>query len=180
MIVEWESDDMKVFIPARTRPEYDLRCQECGSPHWLDTSLPIEMWNKIARSEDIFCLLCIDDKMKALDLTCEVEFYFVGKAVASKLYGKGSIRSRWETWRRFFLRLKDGFMRRENAEKENLRAQVKELKELRVRVKELENIIEKLGGSSSRMTPQQIKEKENANTPPKAPFGLERERGPFR
>ena len=96
------------WILSRTRPEYDLRCDECGSPHWFDTSLPIDLWNRIAKPEDILCLLCIDDRMRAQGFTCEIEFYFVGKAVKSKLYGRGSIRSRWETLRRIFLRLKDG------------------------------------------------------------------------
>ena len=97
------------MVLARTRPEYDLRCHDCGSPHWLDTSLPVEFWNRIAKPEDILCLLCIDDRMKAMRLNCEVEFYFVGNAIKSKLYRKGSVRSKRERWRRILLRLKDGW-----------------------------------------------------------------------
>lgn len=74
---------------SRTRPDYDLRCQDCGAPHWLDTSLPSVIWNQIAKPGDILCLLCIDNRLQAKGLTCnEAEFYFVGAALSSKLYAE--------------------------------------------------------------------------------------------
>lgn len=73
----------------RTRPDYDLRCQECGAPHWLDTSLPSEIWNRIAKPEDILCLLCIDERLERAGIkTDQAEFYFVGRALQSKVYAE--------------------------------------------------------------------------------------------
>lgn len=78
---------------TRTRPDYDLRCDACGAPHWLDTSLSSEVWNTIARRGQpdevgLLCLLCIDERMEAAGLTDEAEFYFVGGALKSKLYAE--------------------------------------------------------------------------------------------
>lgn len=70
----------------RTRTDYDLRCQECGRAHILDTSLPSEIWNQIAKPEDHLCTTCIDDRLAVKGLTAEAEFYFVGNALVSKLY----------------------------------------------------------------------------------------------
>lgn len=70
----------------RTREDYDLRCGRCNAPHWFDTSIPSEIWNQIARPEDLLCLLCIDELLAEKGLTTEAEFYFVGKALKSKLY----------------------------------------------------------------------------------------------
>jgi len=71
---------------SRTRKEYDLRCDKCGAPHWFDTSIPSEIWNQIAEPHEILCLLCIDNLMSERGLSCECQFYFVGKAVYSELY----------------------------------------------------------------------------------------------
>lgn len=70
---------------SRTRPTYDLRCP-CGAPHWLDTSIPSEIWNQIAEPHELLCPLCIDDRLVKAGLTAEAEFYFVGAALTSKLY----------------------------------------------------------------------------------------------
>ena len=72
----------------RTRPDYNLRCQECGAAHNLDTSIPSKIWNVIAPDVSILCTLCIDERMAAKGLTAEAEFYFVGKALKSKLYAE--------------------------------------------------------------------------------------------
>ncbi len=73
----------------RTRPEYDFRCDCCGAPHNLDTSIPSEQWNAIAGDKyGALCTLCIDDLLTEKGLTCEAEFYFVGKALVSRLYGQ--------------------------------------------------------------------------------------------
>jgi hypothetical protein len=72
---------------TRTRPDYDLHCQTCGAPHWLDTSIPSEVWNQIAPDVSLLCLLCIDERMAAAGLSAEAEFYFVGAALRGKLYG---------------------------------------------------------------------------------------------
>lgn len=71
---------------ARTRPDYDLRCDECGAPHWLDTSIDLDIWDTIAPNGGVLCLLCIDAKVASAGLKCEAEFYFTGRAVVSKLY----------------------------------------------------------------------------------------------
>lgn len=70
----------------RTRPEYDLRCDQCGRAHILDTSIPSEIWNKIAPDGGVLCTTCIDDRMAAMGLKGEAKFYFVGKALVSTLY----------------------------------------------------------------------------------------------
>lgn len=72
---------------SRTRPDYDLRCDECGAPHWLDCSLPSETWNAISNGASILCVLCIDARLKAAGLNAECEFYFVGDALSGKMYG---------------------------------------------------------------------------------------------
>lgn len=71
---------------ARTRDDYDLRCQNCGAPHNLDTSIPSEIWNQIAEPEDILCTLCIEEKLQAKGLTAKAQFYFSGEALSSQLY----------------------------------------------------------------------------------------------
>lgn len=77
----------------RTRPDYNFRCGGCGAPHNLDTSIPSDIWNAIARSDDLprpgndaLCTLCIDERMVFLGLEDEAEFYFSGKALRSKMY----------------------------------------------------------------------------------------------
>jgi hypothetical protein len=70
----------------RTRPDYDFRCQDCGAPHNLDTSIPSEIWNRIAPDRGALCTLCIDDRLAEAGLTTEAEFYFVGRALKSRLY----------------------------------------------------------------------------------------------
>ena len=71
----------------RTRPDYDLRCQDCGRAHILDTSIPSEIWNVIASDVGILCMTCIDDRLVKHDIKCDqAEFYFVGAALSSKLY----------------------------------------------------------------------------------------------
>lgn len=69
------------------RPDYALRCEECGRAHILDTSLPSHIWNQIAKPEDILCTVCIDQRLVAQGMTAEAEFYFAGKGLQSKLYG---------------------------------------------------------------------------------------------
>ena len=70
-----------------TRPDYNFRCDGCGAPHTLDTSIPSDVWNRIAPEAGALCTLCIDDRVAALGLTdVDVEFYFVGKAIRSRLY----------------------------------------------------------------------------------------------
>lgn len=81
---------------TRTRPDYDFRCEDCGAPHNLDTSIPSEIWNAIARAPGAaaigmpavgaLCTLCIDERMVKAGLTAEAEFYFVGRALTSTLY----------------------------------------------------------------------------------------------
>lgn len=70
----------------RTRPDYDLRCGDCGRAHILDTSIPSAIWNKVAADASILCTTCIDDRMAKHGVEGEAEFYFVGKALKSKLY----------------------------------------------------------------------------------------------
>ncbi len=71
---------------ARTRPDYDLTCDECGAPHWIDTSIPSAIWNQIAEPHAMLCMLCIDERLKVAGLTAEAEFHFCGEALKSKLY----------------------------------------------------------------------------------------------
>lgn len=51
---------------SRTRPDYDRRCTACSAPHWLDTSIPSEIWNQIAKDDELLCLLCIDERVARL------------------------------------------------------------------------------------------------------------------
>lgn len=72
---------------CRTRADYNLRCQDCGAAHNVDTSLPSHIWNQIAKPEDVLCTLCIDERLQRAGLTCnEAEFYYVGTALRSKPY----------------------------------------------------------------------------------------------
>lgn len=71
-----------------TRPDYELHCDECGRAHILDTSLPSHIWNQIAKPKDILCLLCIDNRLAVKGLTAEVEFYYAGEALNSRLYAE--------------------------------------------------------------------------------------------
>ena len=72
------------------RPDYDLICGDCGGPHFLDCSLPSEVWNKIARPEEILCPVCIDRRLEDRGLTTsQAEFYYSGRALHSKLYTAG-------------------------------------------------------------------------------------------
>lgn len=76
----------KLETASRTRPDYDLRCQVCDAPHWLDTSIPSEIWNQIAEPSDLLCMLCIDDRLVKAGLRAEAEFYFNGCALDSRMY----------------------------------------------------------------------------------------------
>lgn len=71
---------------SRTRPDYDLNCEQCGASHWLDTVLPSAVWNQIAEPHNILCMICIDERLTAKSLTAEAEYYFVGDSLKSKLY----------------------------------------------------------------------------------------------
>lgn len=71
----------------RTVEGSNQRCQDCGAPHNIDTSIPSPIWNQIESEVGMLCTMCIDDRMAALGLTAEAEFYFVGRALRSKLYG---------------------------------------------------------------------------------------------
>ncbi|HEX7051762.1 MAG TPA: hypothetical protein VF188_16270 [Longimicrobiales bacterium] len=66
----------------------NFTCQDCGRKHQLDTSLPSEIWNRIARPEDVLCVECIDRRAKAAGVTAEVEFYYVGEAIRSRRYSE--------------------------------------------------------------------------------------------
>lgn len=70
----------------RTRPDYDLRCDDCGRAHILDTSIPSDIWNRVASDVSILCTTCIDARLVKAGLTCEAEFYYVGSALSSKMY----------------------------------------------------------------------------------------------
>jgi hypothetical protein len=74
---------------TRTRPDYDLRCQDCGAAHNVDTSIPSAVWNRIAEPASVLCTLCIDERLTKAGLTCdEAEFYYNGDALRSKLYAE--------------------------------------------------------------------------------------------
>jgi hypothetical protein len=87
----------KLRRASRTRADYDLRCEDCGAAHNLDTSIPSELWNRICRNPgaaemglsetEVLCTLCIDERLTKAGLTCDIaEFYFVGRALKSRLY----------------------------------------------------------------------------------------------
>lgn len=65
-----------------------LTCGRCGGPYHLDTSIPSEVWNQIARPEDYWCTRCIDEAVAALGLSelVEAEFYLVGRGIVSRSY----------------------------------------------------------------------------------------------
>ena len=72
----------------RTRPDYDLRCQDCGRAHILDTVIPSDIWNQIVPEPEIglLCTTCIDDRLVKAGLAIEAKFYYAGTALNSKLY----------------------------------------------------------------------------------------------
>ncbi|MCW5695759.1 MAG: DUF551 domain-containing protein [Bauldia sp.] len=73
----------------RTRPEYDLVCDQCGKAHILDTVLPSHIWNQIAQPHELLCTLCIDERLQKAGLRCEAaEFYYGGAALGSRPYGE--------------------------------------------------------------------------------------------
>ena len=75
-------------ISERRASEF-YKCQQCGGPHLVDTSLPSVIWNQIAEPSDFLCTWCIDERLQAAGLSCnEAEFYFVGEALSSKLYAE--------------------------------------------------------------------------------------------
>lgn len=87
--LEW----VKLKGANRVREDYPFRCQRCGAPHWLDTSVPSEVWNQIVGRDTpegdkrgMLCLLCIDELVAEAGLSCEVEFHFGGRGITSKTY----------------------------------------------------------------------------------------------
>jgi hypothetical protein len=72
----------------RTRPDYDLRCQDCERDHILDTVIPSAIWNQIADPSDLLCVTCISDRLAAKGLTAEAEFYYTSEALNSRLYAE--------------------------------------------------------------------------------------------
>jgi hypothetical protein len=73
----------------RTRPDYDLHCVDCGAAHNLDCSIPSVLWNQVAKDVGVLCVLCIDDRLAAAGLTCDVaEFYYVGTALRGRRYAE--------------------------------------------------------------------------------------------
>jgi hypothetical protein len=90
---ELEAQIARQHYALRTRPDYDFRCQRCGAPHNLDTSIPSPIWNVIVERESpggdkygALCTICIDDLMAEKGLSGEAEFYFVGRALRSRTY----------------------------------------------------------------------------------------------
>lgn len=96
--------NLKNAITHRRYTPRSARCDDCGAPHNLDTSIPSAIWDAIAENRPgvtpgaagigmpevgMLCTLCIDARMVKAGLTGEAEFYFVGKALFSKLYGVG-------------------------------------------------------------------------------------------
>jgi hypothetical protein len=85
-IAALEAENARLKVASRVRPGYELRCSACGAPHWIDTSIPSDVWNRIAEPHDILCMLCIDNRLVAKGLTTPAEFYFSGEGLRSKLY----------------------------------------------------------------------------------------------
>lgn len=78
--VRWLINEVERLRHAtRLRPDYQLRCDGCGAPHWIDTSLPSEIWNQIAETDSQLCVLCIEERLAAKGLQAEALFYFAGK-----------------------------------------------------------------------------------------------------
>jgi len=77
----------QLSIANSTRPDYDIYCDECGRAHILDCVLPSEIWNQIARGEEVLCPICIDKRMVDTKLKCDdARFYFAGTNLSSRLY----------------------------------------------------------------------------------------------
>ena len=73
----------------RTRPDYNLRCQDCGRAHILDTSIPSEIWEQITQDgAGILCITCIDERLAKAGLIATAQFYYVGTARQSQLYSE--------------------------------------------------------------------------------------------
>ena len=91
---------------SRTRADYDLRCEDCGGSHYLDCSIPSDVWNRVCENRDgalpgadgigmkavtLLCAMCLDDRLVKAGIACDVaEFYFVGKALRSRMYAESS------------------------------------------------------------------------------------------
>lgn len=82
---------------SRTRPDYDLRCDDCGAAHNVDTVIPSEIWNRVCRDPGaaklglqeagVLCTLCIEARLIRAGLTFDdAEFYYVGPALKSRMY----------------------------------------------------------------------------------------------
>jgi hypothetical protein len=68
------------------RTTSDILCEQCGGPHYIDTSLPSEIWNQIKGDDSVLCPSCIDKRLVAAGLNASAEFYFAGIALGSKSY----------------------------------------------------------------------------------------------
>ncbi len=82
-----ELAESKLARATRVRPDYPFLCHGCGAAHVLDTSIPSEVWNRIAPEGGFLCTLCIDERVVALGLKdIPAEFYFAGQGISSRLY----------------------------------------------------------------------------------------------
>lgn len=62
-------------------------CGDCGLPHSIDSSLPSDVWNRIAEPHEMLCPVCIDARLVKHGLTCDAKFYFNGRALHGYPYG---------------------------------------------------------------------------------------------
>ncbi len=82
-----ELAESKLARATRVRPDYPFLCRCCGAAHTLDTSIPSEVWNRIAPEGGFLCTLCIDERVAALGFKdIPAEFYFAGQGISSRLY----------------------------------------------------------------------------------------------
>lgn len=69
----------------------DYTCQDCGEHHYLDCSVPSDIWNQVADPSDMLCAKCIDKRLVSAGLKASCRFYFVGEALLSDLYGNEGV-----------------------------------------------------------------------------------------
>lgn len=77
---------------SRLRPDYAIRCGRCGAPHWIDTSLPSDVWNQIAEPHEELCMLCIEDALREKGLTAQAEFHYAGEHLQGAPYQSEEVR----------------------------------------------------------------------------------------
>ena len=55
-------------------------CDGCGGPHWLDTVVSDDVWEKISDGASLLCTQCIDKRAVSKGITFLCVLYWAGEA----------------------------------------------------------------------------------------------------